>query len=237
MKSLKDLFGVEKPILGMIHLYGTKDKDRLKRGMEELEIYNEEDVDGVIIDDFISPFIDFCHFLDDSSKQKYKFAKGINHLYDPYLNFDYAQRFGCQFALFNSIQKNSIISHYYDLKRNKFSDIFVIGGVDFRLSKPTNESVKSNLMFAKDKCDAIVTSTRIKSLETPIPKLNEYKSYLGDFPLFTGSGVCLDNVQKQLSVADGAIIETYFKEKNDISLPVDRYKVRDFMDAVKELRN
>ena len=55
-------------------------------------------------------------------------------------------------------------------------------------------------------------------------------------PIFANTGVRLDNVIDQLSIADGAIIGTTFKRDGYIWNEVDINRVREFMNTVKEYR-
>lgn len=55
-------------------------------------------------------------------------------------------------------------------------------------------------------------------------------------PIVLGSGVDAQNAKELLSVADGAIVGSHFKEDGEWKRPVDRQRVRTFMNRVKELR-
>jgi len=47
--QFRDLFQSKKPIIGMIHLAGRDKEERMQRALEELQLYQEEGVDGAII--------------------------------------------------------------------------------------------------------------------------------------------------------------------------------------------
>ena len=53
--SFSEIFKVKKPIIGMIHLSGNSDKEIHDRALEELLIYQEEEVDAAIIEDYHAP--------------------------------------------------------------------------------------------------------------------------------------------------------------------------------------
>ena len=55
-------------------------------------------------------------------------------------------------------------------------------------------------------------------------------------PILLGSGVTLDNANSLLSVADGAIVGSWFKKDNNWKNPVDFDRTKAFMDKVKEIR-
>jgi predicted TIM-barrel enzyme len=54
--------------------------------------------------------------------------------------------------------------------------------------------------------------------------------------VFANTGVRLSNVEEMLTVADGAIVGTTFKEDGYIWNDVDTNRVRDFMSKVKAIR-
>ena len=124
---------------------------------------------------------------------------------------------------------------YNDLRR-RYSKIAVLGGVGFKYIKPTGNPIEQDLNEGKSRCEAIVTTGNGTGIETPIWKLKQYKEILKKFPLIVGAGVNLGNVSEQLKICDGAIIGSYFKPNSNTRLPVDKYKVRELMSAVKEVR-
>jgi predicted TIM-barrel enzyme len=54
--------------------------------------------------------------------------------------------------------------------------------------------------------------------------------------VFANTGVNIDNVEKILSIADGAIVGTHFKVGGDTWKAVDPERVKRFMDRVRKLR-
>ena len=56
-------------------------------------------------------------------------------------------------------------------------------------------------------------------------------------PILLGSGVRVENAKELLSVADGAIVGSHFKEDGEWKRPVELGRVRAFMERVKELRD
>ena len=50
--KLQDIFNNSKPIIGMIHLAGDTQKEKVSRALEELELYEQEGVDGAIIENY-----------------------------------------------------------------------------------------------------------------------------------------------------------------------------------------
>jgi len=59
---------------------------------------------------------------------------------------------------------------------------------------------------------------------------------VGDTPVFANTGVRLNNIEQQLSAADGAVTGTTFKKDGAFFNQVDQARVKEFMDKVKEFR-
>jgi hypothetical protein len=55
--------------------------------------------------------------------------------------------------------------------------------------------------------------------------------------VFANTGVRLENVEEQLSIADGAVVGTTFKHDGVFRNPVDYNRVKAFMDKVKSIRS
>jgi membrane complex biogenesis BtpA family protein len=84
--------------------------------------------------------------------------------------------------------------------------------------------------------DAILVSGRTAGSPTDTSLLAEVKKAIPSTPVFANTGVRADTVQAQLSVADGAIVGTYFKEDGKTWNPVDVRRVKEFMAAVQAFR-
>jgi len=236
MAKLRDMFNSEKYVIAMIHLAGSGRKDVIKRALEELEIYEKEGVDGAIIEDYHGTLQNICDVLLESKREERKIIRGVNYLRNPYLGFEVADDFNAKFVQFDSVQTPDLKLEEYNDLRKRFKNIAVLGGVGFKYINPTGNPIEKDLDEGKSRCEAIVTTGNGTGIETPIWKLKQYKEILKKFPLIVGAGVNLGNVSEQLRVCDGAIIGSYFKENGNTRLPVDKYKVRDLMSAVKEVR-
>lgn len=233
--KLKDIFKTDKIIIGMIHLAGEP-QERVKRALEELTIYEEEGVNGAIIEDYHGTAPEVYETLKESSKIKFKIIRGVNLLQNPYKSFEEAQKFDAKFVQFDSVQTKNLYVEEYDRLRRTYPDIAVLGGVGFKYIKPTGNPLILDLNEGKERCEAIVTTGDGTGIETPIKKLKNYKSLLRDFPLIVGAGVNINNAYEQLKICDGAIVGSYFKPRGNTQAKVDRQKVHDFMQVVKTLR-
>jgi len=84
--------------------------------------------------------------------------------------------------------------------------------------------------------DGICVSGITAGAETDTRLLEEVKKAVPGTPVFANTGVTLENLETQLSVADGAIVGTYFKYDGIITNSVDVQRVKDFMAAVHAFR-
>ncbi|MDO8459983.1 MAG: BtpA/SgcQ family protein [Nanoarchaeota archaeon] len=235
--NFETLFQIRKPIIGMIHLSGNTPSDKVKRALEELTVYQEEGVDGAIIEDYHGSVDDVYGTLKESSTRGFKIVRGVNLLRNPYSSFRLASEFGAKFIQFDSVQTPNLNLGLYNQLRVEYPTIAVLGGVGFKYTKPIENTLETDLKEGREKCEAIVTTGSGTGIETPIEKLREFKRLLGDFPLIVGAGVDLRNVSEQLRNTDGAVIGSYFKPDRYTYLPVDRNRVRNLMKIVKEVRS
>ncbi|MBS3093167.1 membrane biogenesis protein [Candidatus Pacearchaeota archaeon] len=234
--KFEEVFTIKKPIIGMIHLAGKDKADRMRRALYELDLYEKEGVDGAIIEDYHGSVEDVYDVLKESNTKGFKIIRGVNVLSDPYSSFSLAQEFGARFVQFDSVQSGHIDSRKYDRLRNQYKDIVVLGGVRFKYTSSTGDSLEEDINDGRNRCDAVVTTGDGTGIETPLQKLKDFKSILEKFPFIVGAGVTKENVYQQLMIADGAIIGSYFKNSYTMN-KIDRERVRSLMDVVNEVRN
>ncbi|UCC76246.1 MAG: BtpA/SgcQ family protein [Anaerolineales bacterium] len=84
--------------------------------------------------------------------------------------------------------------------------------------------------------DGICVSGITAGAETDTNLLAQVKRALPEIPVFANTGVRADTVEAQLSVADGAIVGTYFKLDGVTWNPVDVQRVEEFMAVVRGFR-
>jgi predicted TIM-barrel enzyme len=128
-------FGIEKPIIGMIHLEGDNCKDRVKRALEEITIFEEEGIDGAIIENYHGEESDVIETLKETSKLKTKVVIGINILPNEFdKSFKLAHEYGARFIQLDHVAGNYAFSGKIDMDsynkfRQEFQNIAVLGGV------------------------------------------------------------------------------------------------------------
>lgn len=234
--SLVNLFGVSKPLIGMIHLAGESSVERIDRAQEELAILNATGFSGAIIEDYHGSPRDVYECLKASSLMKLDIVRGVNVLQDPYIGFEWASKFGARFVQFDSVLFNQLDVEGYRRQRQAYPEIYVFGGVRFKYKLPTGNSLDSDLEEGKERCDAIVTTGEGTGIETPIEKLRLFKSRLGDFPLIVGAGVTAKNISDQLIIADGAIIGTNTKYEENTKSAIDPMRCISLVELAQAIR-
>jgi len=232
MREFKQLFP-GKAIIGMIHLAGKTRDEKVSRALEEMAIYQDEGVKGVIIEDYHGSHGDVEETLRQSSGGNFKLVRGINVLRNPYSAFTLAEKYGAKFIQFDSVQTQDLNLESYQAKREKYSDVAVLGGVGFKYVAPTGNPLEQDLNEGKSRCEAIVTTGSGTGIATPTEKLEEFRRLLERFPLIVGAGVNLDNIQEQLRIVDGAIVGSYFKPQGNTQLPIERKRVRALVEAIQ----
>jgi membrane complex biogenesis BtpA family protein len=84
--------------------------------------------------------------------------------------------------------------------------------------------------------DALCVSGLTAGAATETSLLKTVKEAVPTTPVFVNTGVNERNVQEQLTIADGAVVGTFFKEDGVFENPVDVRRVRRLMEEVRRLR-
>lgn len=83
--------------------------------------------------------------------------------------------------------------------------------------------------------DGVIVTGIATGTEASPEELQQVKAAV-EIPVLVGSGVTRENVDRYLSVADGLIIGSYFKQNGHWTQGVDIERVKQFMDKVNRLR-
>lgn len=257
MKSYQEIFHVDKPILAMLHLYGfTPDQvhELAKREMDQLYTNG---VDAILVEDYFGSPDDVEWALDELKKNYPEKAYGVNLLSDPEKAFRLAIQYGASFVQIDSVcghlrPGSNMSGHDKPKLYDKTCDgdfaqnladlraaypVFLLGGVRFKYQPVRSKrSVEEDLAIGKERCDAVVVTGAGTGITTGMEKIRQFRQCLGDFPLFVGAGMTAETCREQLSVADGAIVGSWFKEDGRTDAPVDPDRVKKLMNIVKQLR-
>ncbi len=237
--KFSSIFKKDLPIIGMIHLTG---KHPVRQALEEIAIFEEEGLDGVIVENYHGNVQDVLGALHEIKKRGTKVKVGINILPNDFvMAFSLAQGYGAQFIQMDHIAgtytRGELDADLYNKVREVVSDVAVLGGVWPKYYEPVyGSSLEKDIQQGMQRADAIVVTGSGTGKETPMEKIRMFRSIMGNYPLIVGAGLTPDNAYEQLLVGDGAIVGSSLKVDNNTENKVDLYRVRDVMDAVREVR-
>jgi len=228
-----------KPILGMIHLAGD---EPVKRALEEIEIFENEGVDGAIVENYHGTIEDVLKTLHVLKKRENQLVIGLNVLPNEYqLALPWAFKFGAKFIQLDYVSgryvEGELPSEDYARVKTLFPDIIVLGGAHPKYFTPVvGSNLEEDLKLGMQRAEAIVVTDQGTGIETPLDKIMYFRKVLGPHLLIVGAGLTPENAYEQLIIGNGAIVGTTLKSDNDTHNKADRYRLRDFMDVVKQAR-
>ena len=237
-----DIFDVKKPVFGMLHFKGENRQEKLDRCLKEAEIYRDNGVDAVIVEDYFGDAQDVEAGLKLLS-EKGGFKIGVNILDDWPLSWKLAKKYDAQF-----IQVDSVAGHLdpkEDLEYGKMIEeymkeggMYVIGGVRFKY-KPilSGNDLETDLKIGMSRCHAIAVTGEGTGKDSPTEKIKEFRKIVNDFPLIVAAGLNKDTVFEKLSISEAAIVGSTFKDNRKDTGDVSAEHVKEFMEEVYRLRS
>ena len=236
-----ELFGSRKPVMAMLHLKADDKMSMMERAIREAECYLACGVEALLVENYFGS-ANHCDKVLEWLKHEHPEAiYGVNILGEYPCAFELADKYDAKF-----IQIDSVCGHLppnkdevYARELNQYraqSKALVFGGVRFKYQAVrSGRSVEEDLLLGRERCDAIVVTGEGTGMKTPMEKVAEFRSVVGDFPLIVGAGVTLDTVEETFFNGDGAIIGSYFKtDHRDIGDVCPEY-VQAVMDKKKAL--
>ncbi len=267
MQWIKELFGVNKPIIAMCHFQampGDPYYDE-KGGMEkvvelarhDLLALQEGGVDAVMFsNEFSLPYLTKVKTETTAAMARVigqllsdiKVPFGVNVLWDPYASIDLAAATGAKFireiitgvyasdfGLWNT-NVGQTIRHKNELGVPDVKMFFnIVPEAATYLGNRDICSIARSTVF-NNRPDALCVSGLTAGVETDTQTLIQVKKVVPDTVIFCNTGCRLENVERQLAVADGAIVGTTFKMDGKFENLVDQSRVKAFMDKVKSIR-
>ena len=264
---MKELFGVEKPILAMCHLQplpGDPSYD-VAGGMEKVLQYAKHDflalqengVDGVIFsNEFSLPYLTKVHPVTVGAmarvigelKHLIKLPYGVNCLWDPIASLDLAAAVDAQFireiitgayasdfGIWNT-NVGETVRHRIKIHATHVKMMYnIVPEAAKYLADRSIEDITRSTEF-NNKPDAICVSGLTAGAETDTQILGRVKATVKNTPIFCNTGCNINNIERQLGIADGAVVATTFKVDGIFENPVDPARVKAFMDKVKDIR-
>ena len=239
MRTIREVFGVEKPIIGMLHLSGYGREKVLENAKREIDIMYRNDVNAVLVENYFGDRVDVENALKLLKKDYPDKVYGVNMLGFPEMPFDLARKYGAKF-----VQMDSVCGHLEPNYEKPFlkklealrgdGDIFLLGGVRFKYQPVrSGRSLEEDLKLGMERCDAIVVTGAGTGISTDLEKIKTFRNILGAFPLIVGAGMTAETAKEQLAFSDGAIVGSYFKEYGEAEYPVDEERVKELMHRAK----
>ncbi len=242
-KDLHPLFKVYKPLIGMIHLAGDSQKEIDERVLREMEVFEEEGVDGVIVENYHGDEEAVIRTLSNLQKRGTSLITGLNILPNEFTRaFMYAHKYGAKFIQLDYVagnykERGQLDLSSYILAREKHPDIAVLGGVWPKYYYPVQGSnLEKDVLEGTSRADAIVVTGNATGMETPLIKINKFREIMGGGHLFVGAGLNSRNAYEQMQVCDGAIVGSYFKFDGLTFEDVRRENVRALVAIFREVR-
>ncbi|HXE26363.1 MAG TPA: BtpA/SgcQ family protein [Roseiarcus sp.] len=266
MNWLCDMFGTPKPIIAMCHLQalpGDPGYDRaggmakvVELAARDLEGLQAGGVDGVMFsNEFSLPYLTKVKPETTAAmarvigelRRAIRVPYGVNVLWDPIASIELAAATDAQFM-------REIVTGVYasdfglwntnagETMRRRAAlapDLRVLFNIvpeaASYLGSRTPIDIARTTVF-NNRPDALCVSGLTAGAETDTQLMAEIKKAVPDTIVLCNTGCRVDNVERQLKVADGAVVGTAFKADGRFDNLVDPARVREFMDKVKSIR-
>lgn len=174
---------------------------------------------------------------------------GVNVLWDPVKSMDLAAATGAKFVreIFTGAYASDFgvwntncgetVRHQHRIAASEVKTLFnIVPEAAAYLAERDIEGIAKTTVF-NCKPDAVCVSGMNAGAPTDTNMLSRVKNAIPETAVFANTGVRLESVNEQLSIADGAVVGTTFKQNGDFNLFVDQGRVKEFMDEVKRLRS
>lgn len=173
---------------------------------------------------------------------------GVNVLWDPMATLDLAAAtdakfvreiftgvYASDFGLWNT-NCGAVVRHQYAIGAENVKLLFNIvpEAARYLADRDIVDIAKSTVFNTRP--DALCVSGLIAGAQTDTQTLKKVKDAVPDTVVFTNTGVRLENVEEQLSIADGAVVGTTFKYEGVFENHVDGKRVNAFMEKVESIR-
>ncbi len=240
-------------------LFGENDtmEDVIRIAREELHALQDGGVDGILIaNEFSLPYekqvspvtVAAIGRVVGELHKEIRVPFGVNIVSNPMATIDLAAATGADFvrSTFTGayIGENGItdtnIPEVLRRKRalglSKLRLLFKVNPEsDEYLAERSLEKITKSMIFH---CfpDGLCVSGSSAGSETDSSLVARVKRVAGDTPVFCNTGCTRENVAEKLSRCDGACVGTAFKKEGKFNNYVERDRVKEFMDAVREYR-
>ncbi|MED4911241.1 BtpA/SgcQ family protein [Brevibacillus centrosporus] len=173
---------------------------------------------------------------------------GVNVLWDAKKSLDLAAATGAQFVreIFTGVYASDFgiwntnvgetVRHQYRIGAENVKLLFnIVPEAAKYLADRDIENVAKSTVF-NNRPDALCVSGLTAGTETDSQILKRVKDAVPETVVLANTGVRMQNLEQQLSIADGAVVGTTFKLDGKFENHVDLERVRAFMEKVKAFR-
>lgn len=173
---------------------------------------------------------------------------GVNVLWDPKASLDLAAATGGKFVreVFSGVYASDfglwnpncgeIVRHQHAIRADEVKLLFnIVPEAAAYLGRREITDIARSTVF-NHRPDALCVSGLVAGSQTDTSTLRKVKDAVPETPVFANTGVRLENVEEQLSIADGAVVGTTFKYEGKFENHVDEARVRAFMHKVRAFR-
>lgn len=229
----------------------------LEKAREDLDALQEGGVDAVMFsNEFSLPYQTKVDCVTMAAMARIigelqpmiKVPYGVNVLWDAAASIDVAVATGAKFVreIFTGVYASDFgtwdtdcgntVRHreYVDAENVKLLFNIVPEAASYLGNRKIEDIAKSTVFNCRP--DAICVSGLTAGAETDSQILSAVKKTVPDTVVIANTGCRKDNIAKQLSIADAAIVGTTFKYDGVFENQVDVKRVREFMDVVKKFR-
>lgn len=173
---------------------------------------------------------------------------GVNVLWDPIASFDLAMAvdalfireiftgaYASDFGVWNT-NVGETIRHQHRIGAGKVKTLFnIVPEAAVYMGDRDIRSIAKSTVF-NNRPDALCVSGLTAGSKTDSATLKLVKDTVPDTVVLANTGVCLENVDEQLAIADGCVTATHFKKDGIFDNFVDGDRVSRFMERVHSIR-
>ncbi len=173
---------------------------------------------------------------------------GVNVLWDPMASLDLAAATGARFVreVFTGVYASDFglwntncgatVRHQHQIGAENVKLLFnIVPEAAAYLANRDVVAIAQSTVF-NNHPDALCVSGLTAGVSADTSILEAVKEAVPDTAVFANTGVRADNLERQLRIADGAIVGTTFKKDGVFENNVDSQRVKEFMSKVKDLR-
>lgn len=262
---LKDVFGVNKPVIAMIHFsalpgapfYEQSLEKTLERAVNDAKALQKGGVNGVLIsNEGDRPYalkvgpetVASMAYLVTKVSEELTVPFGVDVLWDPYATFAVAKATEATFARtllvgafssdigFINVKCAEILRY---VKKIEAEDVkrFVYLNPEFGTSLGNRpiNQVAKTVQFM-DIADVLCISGPATGVQIDVEDLKNAKKGAPELPVFINTGAKKTNIPDLLPFADGVVVGTSLKKDGLTWNPVEEQRVVEFMEVVRKVR-